>query len=97
MRGSLNFPIIRAFQNKNRIYYKIVGYLFSVQTEVKLLLNLDIVETVHVLHRNVDQIIAKILSNSVIERMRQEIEETLSQWSYFYCASGFLKHFIFSI
>lgn len=66
-----------------------MGCLFSVQTEVKVLLNLVIVEIVHVLNRNVDEIIVKILSNSVIERMRRvnnsilcsldEIEET--QWS----------------
>lgn len=70
-----------------------MGCLFSVQTEVKLLLNLVIVEIVHVLHRNVDQIIVKILSNSVIERMRRvnnsilcsldEIEETLSGHNIF--------------
>lgn len=48
-----------------------MGCLFSVQIEVKLLLNLVIVEIVHVLHRNVDQIIVNILSNSVIERMRR--------------------------
>ena len=60
-----------------------MGCLFSVQTAVELLLNLDIVEIVHVLHRSVGQITAKILSNSVIERMRHEIEETLSGHNIF--------------